>query len=254
VIVASTSLLRFLELVQKELGACDARLEIGGRDPQDERFVWCALGELGRLVAVFDEVPEGRAVLREKLRVLAQTFSDLATPPLPDAPMARIAAEIAQRRLDEALHDITERVGAVGCVVIDAQSPMVWGNSQGEAGDRDLEAAIFMARRAEREAPENPDARMLIARAIREVRRADQRSREPSSLRLTVQAEPLGFLARSFAGLYRLVMVFRGHFSELHAEAAVLHSLAHIERLVLALPPVDPPPGKARVVELPLRR
>jgi hypothetical protein len=38
--------------------------------------------------------------------------------------------------------------------------------------------------------------------------------------------------------------VFAGEFDELRAERAVLESLHRIERLVLALPPLDPDPPR----------
>ena len=49
-------------------------------------------------------------------------------------------------------------------------------------------------------------------------------------------------IARSFAAIYVLVVVFRGPFEELRAKHAVTHALPAIESLVLALPPRDPPP------------
>jgi hypothetical protein len=55
-------------------------------------------------------------------------------------------------------------------------------------------------------------------------------------------AEP-GFscLARSFAAIYVLALVFDGPHDELRAKRAMARSLPNIERLVLALPPRDPP-------------
>ena len=61
-------------------------------------------------------------------------------------------------------------------------------------------------------------------------------------------------MARAFASIYVLMLVFKGTYSELHAEAALLHALPVIERLVLALPPVEPPPKGGRVVKLPVPR
>jgi hypothetical protein len=49
-------------------------------------------------------------------------------------------------------------------------------------------------------------------------------------------------IARSFAAIYVLIVVFRGPFEELRAKHAVNHALPAIESLVLALPPRDPPP------------
>jgi hypothetical protein len=52
-------------------------------------------------------------------------------------------------------------------------------------------------------------------------------------------------IARSFAGIYVLIVVFSGPFEELRAKHAVTHALPAIESLVLALPPRDPPPSIA---------
>lgn len=60
----------------------------------------------------------------------------------------------------------------------------------------------------------------------------------------------LGFVARSFAAIYVLILAFRGSFEELRAKRAILHALPHIERLVLALPPQDPAPVMGGVVAL----
>ncbi len=63
-------------------------------------------------------------------------------------------------------------------------------------------------------------------------------------------------VARSFAAIYVLVLVFRGPFDELRAKHAVSQALPGIESLVLALPPRDPPPSiaGARAMRKPLRR
>ncbi|HKQ67929.1 MAG TPA: hypothetical protein VJT73_01255 [Polyangiaceae bacterium] len=63
-------------------------------------------------------------------------------------------------------------------------------------------------------------------------------------------------IARSFAGIYVLVVVFGGPFDELKAKHAIVQALPTIEALVLALPPRDPPPSVAgaRAARRPLRR
>jgi hypothetical protein len=62
------------------------------------------------------------------------------------------------------------------------------------------------------------------------------------------ESEPdFGYVARSFAGIYVLVVVFREPFDELRAKRATLHALPIIERLVLALPPRDPVPTSGAV-------
>lgn len=90
---------------------------------------------------------------------------------------------------------------------------------------------------------------VLIARAVTRVRAETAKPDFTSGhLRLALHADTLGVWARSFATIYVLVMVYEEAFSELHAEGAALHALPLIERLILALPPIDPSPGKAEVI------
>ncbi|MFO0679954.1 MAG: hypothetical protein U0169_25750 [Polyangiaceae bacterium] len=53
----------------------------------------------------------------------------------------------------------------------------------------------------------------------------------------------LSYVVRSFAGIYLLVVVYAGSVDELRAERAVREALPRIERLVLALPPLEPDPA-----------
>ena len=51
-----------------------------------------------------------------------------------------------------------------------------------------------------------------------------------------------GYVARSFADIYVLVLVFDRPYDELCAEREIAAALPVIERLILALPPLDPGP------------
>ena len=82
---------------------------------------------------------------------------------------------------------------------------------------------------------------LAVARARREA--------HPQTLRWAHHEPQFGYFVRSFANIYLLITVFEGAFSELHVESAVLHALPSIERLLLALPPIDPSPG-GRVIRL----
>jgi hypothetical protein len=57
-----------------------------------------------------------------------------------------------------------------------------------------------------------------------------------------VSREGSSYLVLSFSSIYLLCMVFDGDFDELRAERAAHESLPRIERLVQALPPLDPDP------------
>ncbi|MEP7120168.1 MAG: hypothetical protein ABJE95_04620 [Byssovorax sp.] len=71
---------------------------------------------------------------------------------------------------------------------------------------------------------------------------------------VTVNETGFGYVARSFAAIYVLVIVYDGPFDELGAKRAVLAALPAIERLVVALPPLDPEPRMAGVVAIRGRR
>jgi hypothetical protein len=93
---------------------------------------------------------------------------------------------------------------------------------------------------------------LLAIRAIASVRKTE--SHRPEGMRESQFPPPmdpeLSLLVRPFATIYRLVLVFDGPFSELHAEAALIHGLPAIERLVTSLPPRDPHTGGAKVAVL----
>lgn len=63
-----------------------------------------------------------------------------------------------------------------------------------------------------------------------------------------VVEDSFAYIARSFATIYVLILVFPGPFDELGAERAVNRSLPIIERLVVSLPPDDTPETRTGAV------
>lgn len=107
----------------------------------------------------------------------------------------------------------------------------------------------------QREPPASPTdwARFVqVTRAAASFRRATAgANRLPVALASTVGEEPSPcWLARSFASIYALLLVFEGAPSQLQAEGAMVQALGTIERLVLSLPPVDPQPPRGKVIRL----
>src|SRR5262245_8521896 len=148
--MADTAVRRFLDLVQKELTADDVRAELGGRDPNAAELVYKNLSGGWRIVAVFQSAPADRAAVQAKLDRLAGTFSHtLAEIPGPPIPRASVSPA---RRLDDTLEALRARTGAVAVVVIDSNSPVLWGSSDLERDFVDVEsfakigAALHMAR------------------------------------------------------------------------------------------------------------
>jgi hypothetical protein len=280
---------RFLELVQKELGASDARAELGGRDPVAPELVFQNLDAGFRIVAVFEAPPADRALLEQKLKRLSETFSHTLAE-LHGAFPPRTAATLPARRLYDALEALRARTGGVSVVVIDGNSPVLWGSSDAERDLIDVESfakigtALHRARERGLTLDQLPlhdapaligmlptrgvDAavvealsllvssdhdestvrhRLLTALAIADVRVRMHRGEQARSVHHETQ---YGYIARGFANIYEVIVVFAGPFSELHVESAVLHALPAIEEFLFALPPVDPPRGKGQVIRL----
>ncbi len=92
------------------------------------------------------------------------------------------------------------------------------------------------------------------ARAVSAVRRDAEASENGSAgLRRLVHGQDISYFARSLAGIYVVLLHFPGPYSELHVEGMALHALPVLEKLVLSLPSVDPPPSGGKVVTLPVR-
>ncbi|MGK3987521.1 hypothetical protein WME99_31060 [Sorangium sp. So ce136] len=291
------ALLRFLDLVQRELSADDALIEIGGRPPVDPRAVWCALPNGSRLVARFAEPPGEPARVATQLDELAASFSGLSSEAADQRPAHGGGST---HRLDDELEGLASRAGALGAIVVDDTSPVIWGTSEPRRDEVDVDYAVLLAQWADdvervgvnlidlldlddaaleqtlATTSLGPGERETIAGHLQKIRergsrsptawrrqvaiaRAIDRVRGPAASeaaahgRFVSQHEQVGVYARAFANIYRLVLAYPGPFSELQAEGAVQHALPQIERLVLALPPIDPRPG-AKVVRLPRPR
>lgn len=287
-------ILRFLDLVQRELAAADARLEIGGQAPADARIVSVELPTGERVVALFDEPPADSNAVQAKLAALAEAFSETLSEQHEHAP--HVAPPPLRKMLSGALVELADRANAIESLVIDNASPVLWASGseatlqletvptaarlgyllqlaqkQGvsmaellrmetsEMRDRLTGAGMttlaagelhrLLGRLREQLAQPALERTMRVARAIAAVRRQDE-SDHPIAGPASEQQPGFGYLARAFASLYRLMLVFDGDFSQLHAEAALIRALPRIERLVLALPPIDPSPGGGRVVSI----
>jgi hypothetical protein len=288
--MSDTALRRFLELVARELGADDARAELGGRDPSGPGVVWKGLSDGWRIVAVFDQPPAAAELTaaQTKLERLALTFTHTLADLNPPTPPS--AAGLPARRLDDALEGLRARTGGVAVVVIDGNSPVLWGSSEGQRETVNVDdlarigAALAVARdrgvTIDQLTVRDADLLMSavknrgIERAVDEllaflvVRDQDEvvvrhhllTALAVAAVRVKVHRgdharsvhheAQFGYIARGLANIYQIVVVFAGPFSELHVESAILHAMPTIEELLFALPPVDPPPSKGQVIRL----
>lgn len=264
--------MRLLDLVRQRLAAKDARIEIGGDPPADSDCVWVALNPHRRLVAVFEDKPPADA--GTKLTALADAFRTSADEPASDGPAA-LSRRTRPSELDAELNGLALRANALCALLIDASSPMVWGRSHAELATEtttllDIAGAVNI---------DDPGA--LIADpatwppALREhavgagkdpqiARRLLAGALGVEAARLLVQEEPTAvgsihdierrgsftFMIRSLAGVYLLILGFEGGFSEPQAEGVIQRSSSELEKLIVKLPPTDPPPKPGRVLSL----
>lgn len=257
---------RFLSLAKRELAADDVRL-LGPDEaaPDAPNVLVTRLADGRHVVASFAEPPKDREALERRLAMLAGTFAEtLASPP---SERTRARPPVATS-LHEELKVLAARARAIDAIVIDADSPVVWGSAALPAKPRartdhllrDVSARELTVDDESRPsqdvrapAESSPMASMLddeddeepaeTRRAIGAIRRSPALAGLHKGRHLRhVERENDYLLALSFSGIYVLCLVFDGPFDELRAERAAHESLPRIERLVLALPPLDPEP------------
>jgi hypothetical protein len=283
---------RFLDLVRRELRCEDARFEFGGQPPLADDCVFAELPGGWRVVAMFEAPLEDGGAPEAKLVALVETFSGIGA--RLEARRPRMSAGPLARELDDALALLAEKANALRAVVIDEDSPVLWGSSEAPPGPEDVEVVMWIGELADSAAAAGLDMTELVqldevslrerivtleprklrerllrklpsirelgahrdrdteawaahfatCRAIAAVRRAPERHQSID--------DDLGWFARDFGGIYHVILVYGGRFSEVGAAGVMLRALPAIEKLVLSLPPIDPTPKGARV--LPFRR
>ena len=278
---------RLVALVRRDLRASDVRiLEPGAEEPTDLAPTvtlapqGASTPEAERAHTLRRELPGGRVLVvsfatspedvearERRLEMLIDSFRDTL-----DASAISAATRAASRpppglSLHEELSALAERCEAVDALVIDARSPVVWGAADRESGNHP-ESPPANVVRLDDHRPNDPDApresRTMASTPPREPAPPSVADRAIAAVRSLpaihtlhkgghmhhlARGEDLGWVARSFAGIYVLIAVFEKPFDELGAERAIQHSLPSIERLVLALPPLDPTPmGRAAAI------
>jgi hypothetical protein len=239
----SNDLDRFLALVCRELAAVDACVvEAEDEAEPDGRELRCAMVDGRSIVARFDAPPADREARQRRLEMLASTFDAL----FEESTQRPRHRSSPVRSLRDELAAMAARAGALNAVVIDANSPVVWGAAQpqGVIVLRPRTSGPSLRRDAEGES--EPDALVGVAsrRAINSVRALPEVAelRKGRHLRHLDRGGDPPFIVHSFAGIYLLVVIFGAPLDELRAERAIFEALPRVERLVLALPPLDPVP------------
>ena len=248
---------RLLAFVRRELGAQEAVVaDDDGDEPRREESteLRCALGESRVLVVRFDAPVDDREAKLRRLEMLVHTFSSALEESSPGVHPSRPPAAAA---LQDELQALRTRAAALNVVVIDANSPVIWGAAEpgGLATDWSAGAGPERPRVAE---PGNETGVLALSLAAIDRLRGDRdvaARRKGKHVRHIERGGDVPFLAHSFAGIYWLLLMYEAPFDELRAERAMLESLPRVERLVMALPPMDPSPqAGARAMARPRRR
>lgn len=270
---------RFVTLAKRELQAGDVRMvALGEATPEADNVLVSRLNDGRHVVATFAEAPKDREALERRLSMLASTFSDALSSPASERTRARPPVATS---LHEELKALAARARAIDVVVIDTDSPVLWGSASAaarprarnelllrEVSDRELssrvddesgqladaslhgraplESSAFMSEQDnddDGEEDEAPEDNLTLRRAIAAVRSLPALDGLHKGRHLRhVERDSNFLLVMSFSGIYLLCLVFEGDFDELRAERAAADALPRIERLVLALPPLDPDP------------
>ena len=162
---------------------------------------------------------------RERLAVLVEAFR-LALGEVPAS--SRPARPELLGALHAELVALAREASARDALVIDAHSPILWGTTEADARTQHerllRSAACFRAVAKLRALP--------VMAALHKGGHLHEHASAPG----------FGYLARSFASIYVAVLVYDGPFEELRGRRALGHVLPSIERILVALPPLEPSP------------
>ena len=253
---------RLLALVRRELGAEEVHVVDAAADAPDASAgagaagnagvaaaepdattVRCHLADGRAIVARFAAPPPDREAKQRRLEILTSTFDAVVE----DAVHGRRSRPPVTSSLHDELAALCARAAAVNVIVIDANSPVVWGAAypDGVVAQPPFASSPRMAEAPANDEGERAGGKVVASRrAVQAVRALPELAamRKGKHVRHVERDANVAFVAHSFASIYVLVLVYDAPFDELRTERALLDSLPRIERLVLALPPLDPPP------------
>ena len=258
-------LARFLAVVERDLDAEAVELVAEPSEAPDRPSLSRQLPD-GQWLVVTLAGSGADEALSERLDRLLDCFAQTLEGAAPGAPAP------ARPPVPEALHrelqDLAERARAEDAILVDARTEVTWCSARGgpalDATGRPLtEEALVAALRLRGprlvepgggrgpggrgsivEAPAGlPDPSHRAAELVRAMPEMETLPPTGGTLRRSYREPGLGLLARSLGGIYALALVYDGSdFDEMLAERALAVALPRVERLLLALPPLDPSP------------
>lgn len=286
---------RFVTLAKRELAADDVRVLASNETvPEAGNVLVARLNDGRHVVASFGAEPKDKDALTRRLAMLADTFSEALAAAPSERMRARPRPALSLHEELKALTQRARAVDAIvidtdspvvwACASVparprarnelllrDVSDRELASHLEDESGPlQDLDVPpVSRANRSEtsRLVPAESTAVLsdedepveeseFTRRAIAAIRRLPLEGLHKGRHLRHVAREVDYFLALSFSGIYILCLVFDAEFDELRAERAASDALPRIERLVQALPPLDPDPPQPMggVVALRARR
>lgn len=279
----STVFDRFVTLAKRELAADDVRV-LASHEPIPEapNVLVARLSDGRHVVASFANEPKDKDALTRRLAMLADTFADaLAAPPServrarprPASSLHEELKALTQRaRAVDAIVIDTDSPVVWACAsvpalprarnelllrdVSDRELAAHFADESGPLQDLDVPPISKSARHESSQLVPAESTAMIsdeddaleesevTRRALAAIRGLPLEGLHKGRHLRHVERDRDFFLALSFSGIYILCLVFDGEFDELRAERAASDALPRIERLVQALPPLDPDPPK----------
>lgn len=247
-IMPDRSIQHLLSWMRREIGASEVGITPPGGDAPSGRDVVATELPRGHVVwARLVHAPKKRTTVLRKLAAMAESFVGL----LEDAPISTRPRKRTPRiDLRQCLRALATAVGAQDALVLDARSPVVWGSASGLSGDVLGHPHLVVLGRQDRLPASGRGApvslrQRIACRVIEQVRSfpAVAHLSRGGHLRKSGRVGETGYMVRSFASIYLLLLVFPKSFDQVRAAREVTLALPRIEALVIALPPQDPASG-----------
>ena len=237
---------RLEALLERDLGATSvALLPPGAKAPFEQSGAPTLSSEVARghrVVIELADWPADMEAVARRLDLIVGSFRELL-----EAALGQAARPAPGEMLHRELCDLAAAAGAIDALVIDAHSEVVWSAARSEHLEPHVARppaeviALDGTRLSSLPPPPSP-----AERAVEVVRSLPATSAVARGMPLAHHERDgeVPFLVRSFATIYLLVVVFDAPFDEIRAEREVKARLEVVERLVLALPPIDPTPHR----------
>jgi len=235
---------RIEELIRRDIGATSVSVIGPGANLADAAALRVALPRGYELIVEVADEEADREALQRRLDVLVESFRESL-----DEALRASERPHAAELLHAELQALAEAAGASDAVVIDAASQVIWGAATAKDASPRIAKAFApvihidpaVRRRATSSLPPPRSRSERVIDAVRALPAMAGLARGATFAHADRDAD-IPYAARSLGMIYVLILVFDEPFDQIRAERELQGRVDTIERLVLALPPLEPTP------------